>query len=145
LCWTGGASWTVARPRADVVSLEVVALAEGTTRCDAADVIADVARDILLMYGEVEFTVADREDKMEYGRRRSRSLSVVARMTSLTWICDAQPMRALHLTKPRSTDHRLFLHPTLSFTPLPQQTLNLCIFRSQFLARLPFTSRLIRQ
>jgi len=53
-----------------VVNLEVVALAEGTTRCDAADVIADVARDMLLMCGEIEFTVADREDKTGYGRRR---------------------------------------------------------------------------
>lgn len=48
----------------------MVALAEGTTRCDAADVIADVARDMLLMCGEIEFTVADREDKTGYGRRR---------------------------------------------------------------------------
>jgi hypothetical protein len=53
-----------------VVNLEVVALADGTTRCDAAVVIADVARDILLMCREIEFTVADREDKTEYGRRR---------------------------------------------------------------------------
>jgi hypothetical protein len=63
LCWTGGASWTVARPRADVVSLEVVAVADGTTRCDAADVIADVARDMLLICVDGEFTVANREDK----------------------------------------------------------------------------------
>jgi hypothetical protein len=62
-----------------VVSLEVVALAEGTTRCDAADVIADVARDMLLMYGEFEFTVADREDKMGYGGRRTMCFEVANR------------------------------------------------------------------
>jgi hypothetical protein len=66
LCCTGGASWTVARPRADVVSREVEAVADGTTRCDAADVIAEVARDMLLMYGRIVFTVADREDKTVY-------------------------------------------------------------------------------
>lgn len=53
-----------------MVNLEVVALAEGTTRCDAADVIADVARDMLLMCEGIEITVADREHKTGYGRRR---------------------------------------------------------------------------
>lgn len=70
MCWTGGASWTVARPRAEVVSLEVVALADGTTRCDAADVIADVARDILLCVEKIEFTAANREDKTGIVERR---------------------------------------------------------------------------
>ena len=68
--WTGGASWTVARPRAEVVSLEVVALADGTTRCDAADVIADVARDMLLCVEKIEFTAANREDKTGIVERR---------------------------------------------------------------------------
>jgi hypothetical protein len=71
LCWTGGASWTVARPRAEVVSLEVVALADGTTRCDAADVIADVARDMLLICVEMNSqspTVKTRRDMGGVGR-----------------------------------------------------------------------------
>jgi hypothetical protein len=33
-----------------VVNLEVVAWADGTTRCDAAVVIADVARDMLVIW-----------------------------------------------------------------------------------------------
>lgn len=48
----------------------MVALADGTTRCDAADVIADVARDMLLCVEKIEFTAANREDKTGIVERR---------------------------------------------------------------------------